>query len=140
MYFGKNLRCLRKEHSLSQEDIANRLGYKSYTTIQKWESDVTTPDMKTVNQLAEMFGVSMEDLANTDLSAQVKKEDKEHNGFSDDEIRLIESYRKLNPILKDYIIFSVANAAAFGEVRGQFYKEKQAPSTQSGLAKMVNSK
>jgi transcriptional regulator with XRE-family HTH domain len=88
---------LRKEHNLSQEYIAERFGYKSYTTIQKWESGKTTPDMKTVKELAEMFGVSMENLANTDLSRgeeKVKTERREN--FTEDEMNLISLYRAAN--------------------------------------------
>ena len=38
MAFSNNLRYLRKKYDMSQEDLANKLGYKSFTTIQKWES------------------------------------------------------------------------------------------------------
>ena len=37
MTLAKNIRYLRKQKGFSQEDIAKKLGYKSYTTIQKWE-------------------------------------------------------------------------------------------------------
>ena len=33
----KNIRYLRKKNEWSQEYVAEKLGYKSYTTIQKWE-------------------------------------------------------------------------------------------------------
>ena len=38
MYLAKNLKHLRLKSGLSQEYLAKRFGYKSYTTIQKWES------------------------------------------------------------------------------------------------------
>lgn len=67
MYFGTNLRYLRKRAGYSQEDIAEKLGYKDYTTVQKWESDKSTPPMKKAQALADMFRVNIHDLVNKDL-------------------------------------------------------------------------
>ena len=41
MEFSSNLRYLRKERGMSQDELADKLGYKSFTTIQKWESGVS---------------------------------------------------------------------------------------------------
>ena len=133
------MRYLRKEHSLSQEDIANRLGYKSYTTIQKWESDVTTPDVKTVNKLAEMFGVSMEDLANKDLT----RSNYDVTGFTltSDEVRLIEAYRLLNPIIQRYAFNSITNESTLTTVNDEIeeiIREYQASSAHSRPGKITN--
>lgn len=43
--FAKNIRFLRKRAELSQDKLAEMLGYKSFTTIQKWESGVSEPSM-----------------------------------------------------------------------------------------------
>jgi len=37
MYLAKNLKYLRLKNGFSQDYLADKLGYKSYTTIQKWE-------------------------------------------------------------------------------------------------------
>ena len=37
MALAKNIRYLRKKMGYSQDDVAEKLGYKLYTTIQKWE-------------------------------------------------------------------------------------------------------
>ena len=65
---GKNIRYLRIKNSYSQEYIAEQLGYKSYTTIQKWESGVSEPPIKILKELAQLFHVDMDDLANKDLT------------------------------------------------------------------------
>ena len=67
-FFGQNVRFLRKLHNLNQEQLANRLGYKSFTTIQKWETEKAEPTLSTINALAELFNVKLEDLVNQDLS------------------------------------------------------------------------
>ena len=71
MSLGNNIRYLRKQHGMSQDEFAARLGYKSYTTIQKWESGVSEPPIKTADAIAKMFNVDITDLVNADLSAIV---------------------------------------------------------------------
>ena len=68
MAFSNNLRYLRKKHNMTQDELANRLGYKSFTTIQKWESGVSEPSVSTVKEIAQIFGVTMDQITNEDLS------------------------------------------------------------------------
>ena len=67
MSLGDNIRYLRIQHNYSQDYIAEKLGYKSYTTIQKWESGVSEPPVKILKELALLFNVDMDDLANKDF-------------------------------------------------------------------------
>jgi len=66
MTLAKNIRYLRKANNLSQEDIARKLNYKSFTTIQKWEEGTSEPSLDVIRELSKMFGVSMEGLINYD--------------------------------------------------------------------------
>lgn len=66
--FGKNIRYLRKLNNMSQDKLAEKLGYKSFTTIQKWESGNSEPSLKKLNQLSEIFNVDIDELATSDLS------------------------------------------------------------------------
>ena len=70
MAFAQNLKYLRKKHGFSQDYIAEKLGYKSFTTIQKWESNVAEPSVAKLRILANMFNVSMDQLLNSDLTAK----------------------------------------------------------------------
>lgn len=67
MYLSKNIRYLRKRNNLSQDDLADKLGYKSYTTIQKWESGVSEPPFKALRAMAELFDCDVDDMANVNL-------------------------------------------------------------------------
>ena len=67
MYLPKNIRYLRRKYGLSQDDLAAKLGYKSYTTIQKWESGVSEPPFKALVALSELFGCDMNEMANENL-------------------------------------------------------------------------
>ncbi len=62
MDFKDKIKTYRKDRSLSQQDLADHFGYKSFTTIQKWEDGSSTPPARTMKLLAEFFGVSLEDL------------------------------------------------------------------------------
>ena len=66
MTLAKNIRYLRKAHNLSQDDIARKLDYKSFTTIQKWEEGTSEPPLETLRELSRIFGVSMDSLLNYD--------------------------------------------------------------------------
>ncbi len=71
LYIAHNIRFLRKRAGYSQEDLASLLGYKadkSFTTIQKWESGVSTPPLKVFVRMAELFGVDLDDFTYIDLS------------------------------------------------------------------------
>lgn len=37
-FIVKNIRYLRKKHEMGQEKLADMTGFKSFTTIQKWEA------------------------------------------------------------------------------------------------------
>lgn len=67
MALSRNIRYLRKKQGWGQDALAEKLGYKSYTTIQKWESGVSEPPLKVVHELASIFNVDINDLTNCDL-------------------------------------------------------------------------
>lgn len=61
--FKDNLMQLRKYHHLTQEELAEKVGI-SRQALAKWESGETMPDLERSRILAEIFGVSLDDLAN----------------------------------------------------------------------------
>lgn len=65
---GKNIRYLRTQANYSQDKLAELLGYKSFTTIQKWESGVSNPPFSTVKKISELFHVDIDTLNSRDLS------------------------------------------------------------------------
>ena len=69
MSLGENIRFLRIQKGLSQDYLAEKLGYKSYTTIQKWESGVSEPPIKKLKELAVLLNVDMNELANGDIAS-----------------------------------------------------------------------
>ena len=61
--FKDNLAQMRKVVQLTQEDVAEKLGV-TRQSVAKWESGESVPDLDKCKQLAEIFGVSLDDLAN----------------------------------------------------------------------------
>lgn len=61
MCFGDNLRTIRKEKGLSQEDLAELLNV-SRQAVSKWEQNNGYPEMEKVIQLAEALNISLDHL------------------------------------------------------------------------------
>ena len=55
---GKLISELRKEHDLTQDELARML-YTSRENVSKWERGVTTPTAETLIKLSDMFNVSV---------------------------------------------------------------------------------
>ncbi len=69
MEFKENLRYLRRLNKMSQDELAEKLGYKSFTTVQKWEDGSAFPRVKSLNRMADIFNVDVNHLLNMDLRA-----------------------------------------------------------------------
>ena len=67
MELGKKIKQLRFKAGLTQEQLAEKLGIAPQS-ISKWENAVAMPDIATLPLLAEVFGVSIDDLF--DLSTE----------------------------------------------------------------------
>ena len=69
---GDNIRTLRLQHKLTQEQLADRLGV-SYQSISRWENGVTYPDIEFLPAIARHFSVTTDYLLGQD-EAERKKE------------------------------------------------------------------
>ena len=70
MNIGERITALRKEKSISQAELANRLGV-SRQAVSKWEQGSSSPDTAKLIQLAELLGTDVEYLA-TGISPEPK--------------------------------------------------------------------
>ncbi|MEG1009968.1 MAG: helix-turn-helix transcriptional regulator [Clostridia bacterium] len=61
MSLGENLKKLRKEKKLSQEQLAGILNV-SRQAVSKWESNKTYPDIENLILLRDIFNVTLDDL------------------------------------------------------------------------------
>ena len=87
--FAKNLRYYRKQKHLTQGELAKMLHY-GYTAIANYESGRNEPSLDILIRLAEILGITVDELIGTEL----KKEEK----------ILFSSYQKLNENQKKMIL------------------------------------
>lgn len=66
--FADNLMELRKYHNLSQEELAEKIGV-SRQTLSKYETGESLPDIVKCKMLADVFGVTVDDLISYEKSA-----------------------------------------------------------------------
>ena len=64
---GAMIAELRKQHGMTQLELAEKMGVTD-KAVSKWERDLSCPDINSIPNLAEILGVSVEELM------QVKKE------------------------------------------------------------------
>ncbi len=69
---GKRIRELRENKNMTQTELSEALGMKTYTTVSKWESDDNFPKGKDLKRLAELFNVSSDYLLGLNKSEKSK--------------------------------------------------------------------
>ncbi len=69
--FGDNLLRLRKYNKMSQQELAAELAY-SDKAISKWELGDNIPDIFTLEKIAKLFNVSVDDLIKPNIALRKK--------------------------------------------------------------------
>lgn len=60
---GEIINTLRREKGMTQKELADMLNITD-KAVSKWERDVACPDTQTIPKLAEILGISVEELMN----------------------------------------------------------------------------
>ncbi len=68
MAIGMKIRALRKQRNITQRDLAKTLCVTSQA-ISKWENGKNMPDISILPVVARIFGVSMDELFDYNVSA-----------------------------------------------------------------------
>ena len=93
--FCKNLKKIRLEKGYSQKDFAEKLGVAK-STYCMYENGYREPNVDTIKKIADLLGVSIDDLFGIDNSPAVSKAE-----FSD----LVQKYRVLDADGKETVDF-----------------------------------
>ena len=101
--FAENLRRIRKENNLSQEQLADKLGV-SRQSVSKWESQQAYPEMDKVIQLCNMFNLNIDELLNKDIK-EVREEK--------------ESKNRVNKYLDDFLGFITKTVDMFSSMKAR---------------------
>ena len=86
---SKTLKELRKRKDITQAELARILGI-TQQAVARWERNKSTPDIGTLEQLANYFNVSTDYL----LGWVPRKEEI----YNEDEIKIMREYRELNEL------------------------------------------
>lgn len=65
MNLSENLKKIRKDNNLSQEQLAEKLGV-SRQSVSKWESNQAYPEMDKMLQICQLFNLNIDELLNQD--------------------------------------------------------------------------
>ena len=60
---GEMISSLRKEKNMTQNDLAEKMNVTD-KAVSKWERNLSCPDVNSIPKLAEILGVSVEELLN----------------------------------------------------------------------------
>ncbi len=89
---SENIKTLRKNKGLSQDELASRIGVVRQT-VSKWEKGISVPDAEMIIEIADLFEVSVADILGEKMTPYDDKS----------EIRLIaEKLEQTNAILQRY--------------------------------------
>lgn len=101
MNLADNLKKIRKDNNLSQEDLADKLGV-SRQSVSKWESGQAYPEMDKVLQICKLFNLNINDLLNEDINEVKEKK---------------ESNNKINKYIDDFLDFITKTVKLFNALR-----------------------
>lgn len=96
MNFGERLINLRKQRGMSQEELAEKLNM-TRQTISKWELGVSTPDMESLKNISNLFGISVDELISNNENTNTNNtanNNPEYVGLNSNYVPNSESYVK----------------------------------------------
>lgn len=116
MYLESNIKLLRNKMNMSQEKLALEIGGYSRGTVAKWETGETIPDIIQIDSMAKIFGISIDDLVNKNLSSNDAEDiTKTHNMVFD----LFEQFIKGNEIIMDLLDVKVISRALIRKIKDE---------------------
>lgn len=101
MNLKDNLKKIRKENNLSQEDLAEKLNV-SRQSVSKWEQGIAYPEMDKVLQICKMFNLNIDEFLNQDINkAEKNKQSKINvNKYIDDFLAFVTKTVKMFSSMK----------------------------------------
>ena len=75
MTMGEKIASLRKAAGMTQRQLADRMGVTD-KAVSKWERNLSCPDIESIPLLAEIFGISADELINTKAAGTPSEKDK----------------------------------------------------------------
>lgn len=77
---GTMITSLRKEHGMTQLELAEKMSVTD-KAVSKWERDLSFPDVNSLPKLAEIFGISIDELMRINSSTRLDDNTKNINNL-----------------------------------------------------------
>lgn len=106
MTLGNNIKKIRKEAELSQEDFAEMF-YVSRQTISNWENSKSYPDLETLIKISDSFEISLDILLKEDIN-MVKT--------IDNEVKSTRKYARILTVIAVLIFLLIGSFAVYSVV------------------------
>ena len=68
--FGEKLRILRKRKGMTMRELADALELRSHGSIGDFESGRSQPSLEIATRIADLFGVSLDQLARDEVELE----------------------------------------------------------------------
>lgn len=119
IYFGSNLRFLRLKREMSQPQLAEMLGYKSYISIQHLETGRNEPSVGILKRVCDIFNVPISMMLFVDMKNYTKEEEETLDRITDMILSLPQAKRLLmyNTLADIYRIFEGEKDAESGKAK-----------------------
>lgn len=112
------IRELREENRLTQQDMATKFGI-SRQVYANWENEINQPEIRMIIELADFFGVTVDYLiGRTDELGNIAAMPPAAPALAEDERRLLECYRALEPDYKRLAIDTLETWAGIPTKKG----------------------
>ena len=97
---GKEIKRLRIQHSVTQEELAEHLGI-SFQAVSKWETGTTMPDIAMLPKLSSFFGVRIDELFSVSHEDELERIDSMLQKKAMTDTNYLYAKRVLDSFLKD---------------------------------------
>ncbi|QJC52934.1 helix-turn-helix transcriptional regulator [Paenibacillus albicereus] len=107
--YSERIKKLRKSFNMTQRQLADRLGVDN-TTISKWEAGIYEPNSDLLNQLAEIFETTVDNILGRAAAGPAPGDhEREFNFFETNDVQFIarsqknlspEAFRKMQELAK----------------------------------------
>lgn len=95
---GSRMKELRKEKGYSLAKVAECCGIQQYQTVSSWESGNTTPSLKNLFQMCELYGCELGYLLGEyDCKTRKTADIKAETGLSEKSIERLKTEKNFNP-------------------------------------------
>lgn len=103
LFIGKNIKRMRRERELTQEEVAAHLGI-SFQAISKWERGDGYPDITMLPAIANYFGVTVDELLGMDSIEKQQRYDAVNREYEENRVagRYAENAELMQAALKEW--------------------------------------